>query len=64
MRDLVRIRAQRAPVVRESSCLGPGAALGWAWLAPPYASQGQGPELDRILDLEATGPGRLPFRSV
>ena len=36
---------------------------GSPWPAPPHASQPQGPELDRVLDLaEAEGPSRLPLR--
>ena len=43
--------------------LGESTALGSPWPAPPHASQPQGPELDRVLDLaEAEGPSRLPLR--
>eukprot|EP00439_Symbiodinium_sp_Y106_P083243 s600_g23.t1 len=68
VRDLVRIRAQRAPRWWAALAVAvqqvvTSTALGSPWPAPPHASQPQGPELDRVLDLaEAEGPSRLPLR--
>ena len=81
VRDLVRIRAQRAPPALQAAATSAwtrrwwaalavavqqavtSTALGSPWPAPPRASQPQGPELDRVLDLaEAEGPSRLPLR--
>ena len=81
VRDLVRIRAQRAPPALRAAATSAwtrrwwaalavavqqavtSTALGSPWPATPHASQPQGPELDRVLDLaEAEGPSRLPLR--
>ena len=58
-----RLGAHPSPTGPAGTASSSHTALGSPWPAPPHASQPQGPELDRVLDLaKAEGPSRLPLR--